>query len=488
MRTAPRLRAKQALAIPTVIAALAILSGCQTYEAMPLDLDKAKRERQARSLDNHEFQQFAKQLEEATLTQRVGEGDPLSRSTEEQFSVEDGLAMWEAEAVCLFFSPDLRKTRIAAGIPYASWQEAGKLDNPTLGFDLKHIFENISNPWVIGAAIGFSFPLSDRRDMERAAIYAEYGVAVAEVLEAEWMTVAELRRMWVDFSVLAQRRAAVEEIVAEVGELARIADRLQEAGALSVVDARSFQIQLATLRNDLADLDNQREVLRTKLLAAMGLLPEAEIELLPDASLRSAGLIRADEHKLALEQRSPTLKKLAAEHTAAERALELEIEKQIPDFGLGGGYENEAGTSKAGLGFGIPLPIFDLNEQAIAEAMAKREVTWAAYNAAWEREINQLAIAKQRVHLADAQIERLGESIAPILDRQLSDLQALAKLGQIDALMTLDTLVRRYELKQRVIDSRAESLAASIEISVLIGPPQKLSPWRSVPGQEPWMK
>src|SRR5687767_12097106 len=97
------------LNLPLIVVGL--LAGCQRYEKRPLDLGGHAGRVEARSPAGREVADFA-----ASLSSR--------RPRVEAYDPADGLTLAEAEAVCLFFNPQLRAARLKAEVPLAGAKEA----------------------------------------------------------------------------------------------------------------------------------------------------------------------------------------------------------------------------------------------------------------------------------------------------------------------------------------------------------------------------
>ena len=90
------------------------LTGCQSYERKPLDLDVTRSAWLTRSPADPSVRAFAAALDRA-------EGG----SQAEGFDPSDGLSLAEAEAVVLVFNPDLRQARLEANVTRATAAHAG---------------------------------------------------------------------------------------------------------------------------------------------------------------------------------------------------------------------------------------------------------------------------------------------------------------------------------------------------------------------------
>jgi hypothetical protein len=122
-----------------------ILTGCQTYEPAPYDLDAFDR---TWGLPDFEG--------EAWLA-AAGRVDAPSRP-----DTDSGITLATAEAIALYGNPALRRARLAVGIAVATSEHAGLWDDPYLSFDVLRNVDVAENPWLYGTSIGFTIPLSGR--------------------------------------------------------------------------------------------------------------------------------------------------------------------------------------------------------------------------------------------------------------------------------------------------------------------------------------
>ena len=73
------------------------------------------------------------------------------------------------------------------------------------------------------------------------------------------------------------------------------------------------------------------------------------------------------------------IRRSLAQYAAAEVNLRPEIAKQYPNFNIGPGYAFEERHSFFTVGFSTSLPVFNRNQEPIAEAEARRKEAVAAF-------------------------------------------------------------------------------------------------------------
>lgn len=441
----------------------AALFGCQTYTPRPLDLAAHSEAFLARTPEDEGIAAFAARL------------DSEGGGSRPEYGLADGLSLREAEAVALFFNPDLRVARLRAGVALAGARYAGLWEDPDLGVDAERILDSVDEPWVLGASLGFTLPISGRLAVEEARAKAEHRAELRRVLAEEWATRVALRSAWLEWSAQQRRAALTRQLLESVESIVGVVSRLEEAGGLSRMEARLFRIELATRRNDLRAIESRARELELTLRALMGLTPSAPVALVPSAVVATEPPPVADLNT-AMESRNPTLAALRAEYEVAEESLRLEIRRQYPDITIAPGFGAEEGDSRVLLGVSLPIPLWNRNQRGIAEASARRELTRAEFESEFERLAGRLAAAYARHEAAAARRAALESEIVPLVEEQHAEAHRVAELGEVDTLLLLETLTRLYETKTALLDARLAESSAALRIDELIGPPPEPAP------------
>lgn len=435
---------------------VAMLAGCQTYTPRPLDAAAHRAQWAARSPEADGVAEFARRL--------AAPGEPAP------FDPTDGLCLDEAEAVALFFNPRLRVARLRAGVAAATAENAGLWEDPALGFDGERILAGVDHPWVVGATIGLTIPISGSLSAERDRAGAEHRAALARVAQEEWELRSRLRAAWLDWSAHTLRAQQTREFLGRLDAIAAVAARLEEAGEMPRTESRLFRVERLTRQNDLRLLDARARESELALRALMGLTPDAPVALAPTLARTP---VEGFTHVLdeAIEARSPMLAVLREEYAVAELTLRREVREQYPDITIGPGIGEEDGDSRALLGVSLPIPLWNRNRQGVAEAAAQRELARAEYESAVESLAADLAAAVVRAAALATQRQEIESLLVPLVDEQGEEIARLAQLGEFDALLTLETLIRQHETKLRLIEARLEEALAMTRIEELLGPP-----------------
>jgi outer membrane protein, heavy metal efflux system len=431
----------------------ALCAGCQSWQRQPLEPEL-----------------HVAHWRERSPSDAAAYADALAgrfHAPREPFNADDGLNLAEAEAVTLFFNPRLRVARLNAGVELATAEQAGRWQDPELHVEGGWIIAGIPNPWFIGVGVKFTVPLSGRPGVERDLAFARHSATLRDVVLQEWQLLAELRLRWRDLESASEAAALTDSYLAELAQLAGLAVRLRDAGEISRLDARLIEIEQASRRAELRLLRQRVTELEAEIRELLGLHPDAPLQLVADAP--EAPTLPDDLHGV-LQRCHAGLALRRAEYETAEQTLRLEVRKQYPDLSIGPGYELEAGQSRIALGFGLPIPIINLNREGIARARAAREAARAAFEAELESALHQLARAELRAANSEALHRQILDEVVPLADQQVADAAALAQAGEFDALRQLEVLARRHETRLQVLHATFDATRARDAVLMLLGP------------------
>jgi len=432
---------------------LVFITGCQTYEPKPLDLTSHRQHWYSRTTSDEDVRKFAMSL--------ISIDSP--RHTE--FNPVDGLTLSEGEIVALVFNPDLRMARLRASVTQATAPFAGRWQDPNFNLNILKIAESIPDPWYISSSLSLTIPISGRLNSEKLLAASEVNAELERIAESEWNVLRNLREIWLSWSANQLKMEQTEAIIHELDAIVESTTLLAESGELLKTEAILFAIERETRRTELerikADLAEEAQNIRSLL----GLSPKAPLELQPSLSIQSTVSEAAS-----IEDRNPTLSRLRSEYEVAERTLHREIRKQYPDLTVGPQMESDEGQSRIGFIGGIPLPILNSNRGGIAEARAERDLARAASETAYERITGHLAGLRTRLHGIHIRRASMETTIVPMVDQQLTDAYQLLELGEGSSLVMLESFVRAYEVKLKLIDTQLEDSQTQNAIHFLMGP------------------
>lgn len=437
-----------------IVALVASLAGCRSYQPRPLDLAESQRDLVARSPSSPQVAAFAAEL------RKVGVAPA--------FDPSDGVSLAEAETIALVYNADLRLARLRAGVARAAADHAGLWEDPTLGVDLTKILASVENAWKVGVPLDLTIPLSGRLGAEQSTADARYAAELAQVRVQEWETRLALREMWAEWTASRRRERVLSEFLERLEEIVQIVGRMEAAGEMPRVEARLFRIERADRRAELREAQahaTERE-LAIKRLCGLPMSIDAAFGLgSPDESREAIEALRER-----LAQTSPAMIVARMDHEIAERRMAEEITGQYPDLGFGPGYGREDGHNEARLGLSIKLPLWNRNRRGVAVAEAEREVTRASFGVAYERTLADLEAAWVRASAASDRRRTMEAEVVPLIDEQYAEARRIAELGEVSTLVLLESLSRQQVAKVGLLDAWRAQRLAEIEIDRIVGP------------------
>ena len=451
------------VALPGLGSAVALLTlvGCQSYERVPLDLADHRDGFHTRLDATEPISRFIDRLAEQ------------GHVVPDRFDPSDGLSVAEGEVLALFYNADLRIARFDAGVALATFETAGLWEDPQFGFDGAEILSP-GGPFEYGLTLSLTIPVSGRLGVEKDRAGAAYEAELRRIVDAEWSTRAAVQAAWASWSTASERLRLLSEVIKQVERVAEITDRLESAGELTRVEARLLRAELVQTRADVAQTTLDEARARITLLGLMGLAPDAAVDLLPTIQpvLPSNQADTIDR----LIEANTLLAVRRAEYRVAEESLRLEVREQYPDITIGSGFGSEDGDDRLLLGVSLPIPVLNANRAGIAEARARRQVARVAAETTFEQLSQELALSRAAYDAARMQREAFERELVPMLDEQSAEVEQLIDLGEVNTLLLLETVTRRFDAKRQLLDLRLAEISAAVEIARLLGPDQAESP------------
>ena len=308
-RTDPRV-ARRLLPL-TLFACVTLIAGCQSYKPVPLDLEQYRADAASRLDEQETLRAFSQRLGADTH-----QADP--------FDLDDGIDAAEAEVIALFYNRDLRLARLQAGVALANAENAGLWEDPVFGFDGAELLSP-SGPFEYGLTMSLTIPVSGRLAVEEDRADAAYHAELRRVVDAEWTMRAQVREAWAVWSVAAERLKLIDEVLQAIEKISEVSERLEEAGELTRVEARLLRAQRLTIQVQRVSVAAATEQARLDLLGLMGLLPNAQVTLVP--ALPTVEVPETSDTTDRLIRANTSLAALRADYQVAEESLRLEVRK-----------------------------------------------------------------------------------------------------------------------------------------------------------------
>jgi cobalt-zinc-cadmium efflux system outer membrane protein len=283
--------------------------------------------------------------------------------------------------------------------------------------------------------------------------------------------VAEVREAWLRASAAGMAVTLAREALALAEEFLRVAGirlaaeaipEAEELRARAGVERARFQVEAAEvlLAAELA-----------RLAATMGIpdAPPVSCPPLPPTPPQPPEAVALEPRAL---EESFAVRAAQARLRAAELAIDAARAKGIPDLTLTAGYGQsiEPTASLWTVGVGVPLPMFDRNEGAVAQADAERARAEAELAAAETKVRGDLMIALAEHAGAAANLRLVRQNVAPSAEQALAQAQAAYREGGADYLALLDAQRARIEAGTLELQALLDAWLAVARIESLVGP------------------
>lgn len=448
----PFMEGSTTLRAHVLVTALTLLSGCVSYSPQPVDPFHEIEQLEQRGAGSHELE---------VLPPGNPEWLPLQRSVD----LTDGLDVPEANALALFYAPEIRAARRAERVSGAQLLRAGLLANPELFLGPR--ISTRSDDVVFPAGISWELPLWGKRGAEKDLADRQLSAAQIRVLATELRVLTEVRSAFIRIAVLNQTLEALEAQLGGSERVVQWVTRLQEAGEvdavtayLAILEQDDVRAALTTKRLELAS--STRELFET-----IGILPTAGLSLGLDPHPASLpDLPSLSRERLLLH---PEIRTALSEYEAAEASLKLEVAKQYPTIRVGPEFEDDRGDATVGIGVGIELPLFDRNRGGIAAAEERREAARERLASSLLRLSHAEAQARAEWNANERMLSDYRAGALENAERARESLELRLQTGQSNVLEVLAALRALTRARVRELELERESAIARLRAAVAGG-------------------
>lgn len=342
----------------------------------------------------------------------------------------------DAARVALVGNAELNRMRLKLAASRKVAQAAGWWEDPELDFDFLRIVNPSENPFLLGANLAFTIPLSGVPALERRAAEAYSAADAADIVAAEAETVSAARQAVVRLAFARRAEAVLKDFDgdARIAGLLMTAERLSEAGEVAATDLASAKRRRHERQHRLYRLAEESDAAEVNLRRLLGLAPSVKLDLAVDVD--AAFVVDTNVVWTALDfTRHPRVRAALARLEGGERALEKEIRRQYPDLKIGPAYSREEGEDRFGFVVGTTLPLWNRNRKGIATAEGERDAAREEAIAAWRTVVTE----------ADAAVRRYRRLVAHGPERHPRR-ETADRLAEAGELKPLEYLAVREEL------------------------------------------
>ena len=383
--------------------ALAVLSGCATYQPRPLE-------------------------DQSPLVAEPGvlqvEADALQGGAAGDYHVNlaDGLDLTEVGILAVINNPGLRQQRAQWQVAGAQAFAAGLLPDPQLSAGLDKPTGNtlgLVNAWSLG--LGYDIiPLITRQARVDAARKQQDKVRL-DLLWQEWQVIQQARSLAVRLQLEDERLKLLQTMHALYLErYRRSAQALQDGDITLDVNGTDLTALVDTL-SQINQLEQTHNQTRHDFNLLLGLYPQASVTLAPLSQPELLDRGSAAPRLARLPGLRPDLLALKAGYESQEARVRAAILAQFPSLGLGVNRARDTGNIKTlGLSISLNLPLFSGNRGNIAIERATREQLHEEYRARLAQtrvDIDRLLVLQKILHEQQDKLHTYLPRLKTLVDR-----------------------------------------------------------------------
>jgi outer membrane protein, heavy metal efflux system len=394
---------------------------------------------------------------------------PVTAQAQERLGIEDAVRL------ALERSAEVRSAEADVGAARIRRDDAGRLlaANPELEGAWGARRDGGGSQPEYGAAIAQPVEVGGQRGLRIEG--ARSALAAAEAsLRARRAAIAAEARLRFGAALAAAERTAIESDGVRISEAALAGeDERRRAGAGTLLELNAARVELGRARRSLAEAIAEETAARAALLAAIGGDAASPLEL--EGSLDALGapatappppVTALLAHARAARADLAAARASAIEARAAER---LAGRGAIPTPSLGASWSREEGATIVQGVVRVPLPLFDRNRPARADAAARATRDDAAV-LALERELTQEVVAAHAALVAaGAVLDAAGGEALTAAAENLELATEGHRAGRVRWTELIAARREALEAQRAHVDARAGLHAARVRLAAVLG-------------------
>jgi cobalt-zinc-cadmium efflux system outer membrane protein len=383
------------------------------------------------------------------------------------------LTLEQAITLALEKNPELTSSSWEIRAREGRVTQAGTLPNPELSFNMDNFGGNKDLRGFDGAeytlALTQLIELGGKRSKRALAAGIERDLARWDYEAKKLDLLSEVTKAFTDV-IAEQERLKVSEELYNLAEqsLNTVSARVQ-AGKVSPIEETKATAELSKTRIELERAKRSLEASRKKLSAVLG-NPQPFFEKAV-GQLDLAADIPSSEQLAQNINKNPDVARWSTEIEQRRATLNLERANRLPDPSISIGVKRfrETETSAMVAGISFPLPIFNRNSGAVAEAESRLTKAEEEQKAALLKTHSSLTDAYAALSSSFVEATSLKTSILPGLQTAFDAIQEGYRYGKFSYLDLLDAQRSLSESKKQFIESLAAYRKAYADVERLTG-------------------
>lgn len=376
----------------------------------------------------------------------AGAPEPIPLPPVGDASAEKQLTLAEAESLATSNHPALREAAAQVRAAQGKWVQVGLAPNPTIGYSGDEMGAS-GTAGKQGGFIGQEFVTGGKLDLNRGVALREQQVAEQRVERVRLQVITTVRKYY--FEALAAERAVT--LSRQLNEIATQSVQVSER-RLKALDIPKTALLQSQIESESAGLleqqaNERRDAAWRRLASTIG-APSDRRALLEDVLARPLPELDFATMRERLVRENPELAELRFAVDRARVAVARASAGRVPNVMVQGGvqHDNELRDTIANVEVSMPLPVFNRNQGAIAQACGELAAAQAALEARQLALDEQLSAALRDYRTARERVNKYAGKILPAARETLDMINTGYQHGELDYVQVL-TVQQTYAAK-----------------------------------------
>lgn len=354
------------------------------------------------------------------------------------------LTLAEAETLAIGYHPAVREAAAQVRAAQGKWVQVGLAPNPTIGYAGDEIGLG-GTAGKQGGFIGQEFVTAGKLGLNRLVAVQEQQAAEQRLARTQLQVITTVRILYFETLVAGRSVALARQLSDIAGQSVRVSEQ-----RLKALDVPRTALLQSRIESESALLVQQQANERydaawRRLASVVGIGQRSDLEDVLTRPLPDLDFATTRER---LMQQSPELAELWFAVERARAASRRATAGRVPNVNVQAGmqHDNETQDTIANVEVSIPVPLFDRNQGAIAQACGELAAAQAALEGKQLELDERLSIAIRDYRTARERVAKYAGTVLPAAQETLDLVNAGYKQGELDYLQVL-TVQQSYAAK-----------------------------------------
>jgi outer membrane protein, heavy metal efflux system len=356
------------------------------------------------------------------------------------------LTLAVAEMLATGSHPALREAAAQVQSLGGKWVQVGLRPNPTIGYAGNEIGDN-GTAGQQGGFVEQEFVTAGKLNLNRCMALHEQQAAEQRLARTQMQVITTVRKYYFE-ALSAERSVSLARQLSDIaGKSVQVSE--QRLKALDIPKTALLQSQIESESASLLEQQaNERREAAWRRLASVVGMPGDRPVALEDVLARPLPELDFATVSERLKRESPELAELRFDVEQARASVERASAGRVPNMNVVAGVQRDNSTldTIANVQVSIPLPVFDRNQGAIAQACGQLTAAQAALEARELALDQRLSLAMRDYRTARERVTKYASKVLPAARETLDMISAGYQQGQLDYVQVL-TVQQTYAAK-----------------------------------------